>query len=159
MLIKCSRYFFQHFDFTSTLLLHRLTNGVLEHIGISKYVFFIFTNNSVSICDATTFMFDDMMLVQLRRPAVYCTVLTVLYCTVLHCTVLYYTILHPRLSSFIFLIVRSLQQIGIPGSIFIHTSGFIGGHATREGALAMAVQVTDYQHIVNRIIISLICLF
>ena len=102
-------------------------------------------------------MFNDMMLVQLQRPVLYstllyyiilnCTVCTVLYCTVRYCTVAYctlryYTLLHPRLTSLIFLIARPLQ-IGIPGSIFIHTSGFIGGHATREGALAMAVQVTD----------------
>lgn len=29
---------------------------------------------------------------------------------------------------------------GQPGSIFVHTGGFIGGHQTKEGALAMAVQ-------------------
>jgi len=29
---------------------------------------------------------------------------------------------------------------GLPGSIFVHTGGFIGGHATKEGAVAMAVQ-------------------
>ena len=29
---------------------------------------------------------------------------------------------------------------GLPGSIFIHASGFIGGHLTREGAIAMAVK-------------------
>jgi Uncharacterised protein family (UPF0160) len=33
------------------------------------------------------------------------------------------------------------SQIGIPGSIFIHAGGFIGGHATKEGALQMAIQV------------------
>ena len=27
---------------------------------------------------------------------------------------------------------------GIPGCIFIHSAGFIGGHETREGALALA---------------------
>ena len=29
---------------------------------------------------------------------------------------------------------------GLPGSIFVHTGGFIGGHATKEGAIGMAVQ-------------------
>jgi uncharacterized UPF0160 family protein len=29
---------------------------------------------------------------------------------------------------------------GIPGSIFVHASGFIGGTKTREGALKMAVE-------------------
>jgi uncharacterized UPF0160 family protein len=29
---------------------------------------------------------------------------------------------------------------GIPGCIFVHTSGFIGGNASREGALQMAIQ-------------------
>ena len=27
---------------------------------------------------------------------------------------------------------------GIPGGKFVHNSGFIGGHATKDGALAMA---------------------
>lgn len=27
---------------------------------------------------------------------------------------------------------------GLPGSVFVHTGGFIGGHDTYEGALAMA---------------------
>ena len=27
---------------------------------------------------------------------------------------------------------------GIPGCIFVHASGFIGGNATKEGALAMS---------------------
>ena len=31
-------------------------------------------------------------------------------------------------------------KIGIPGSIFIHASGFIGGHQTRQGAIDMAVK-------------------
>lgn len=30
------------------------------------------------------------------------------------------------------------QASGIPGCIFVHASGFIGGHHTREGALSMA---------------------
>lgn len=29
-------------------------------------------------------------------------------------------------------------QVGAPGAIFIHASGFIGGHKTFEGALKMA---------------------
>ena len=29
---------------------------------------------------------------------------------------------------------------GIPGCVFVHASGFIGGNATYEGALAMARQ-------------------
>jgi uncharacterized UPF0160 family protein len=33
--------------------------------------------------------------------------------------------------------------VGVPGAIFIHASGFIGGHATKEGALSMAVQALD----------------
>uniref|UniRef100_A0AAA9RV32 MYG1 exonuclease n=2 Tax=Bos TaxID=9903 RepID=A0AAA9RV32_BOVIN len=34
---------------------------------------------------------------------------------------------------------EALDQIsGIPGCIFVHASGFIGGHRTREGALSMA---------------------
>jgi uncharacterized UPF0160 family protein len=32
------------------------------------------------------------------------------------------------------------DKCGLPGSIFIHASGFIGGHQTKEGALAMAVK-------------------
>ncbi|KAI9344997.1 metal-dependent protein hydrolase [Obelidium mucronatum] len=32
---------------------------------------------------------------------------------------------------------------GIPGCIFVHASGFIGGNLTREGALAMAVKALD----------------
>ena len=31
------------------------------------------------------------------------------------------------------------EKTGIPGGIFIHASGFIGGHKTKEGALAMAI--------------------
>ena len=30
--------------------------------------------------------------------------------------------------------------VGVPGAVFVHASGFIGGHATREGALSMAMQ-------------------
>lgn len=34
---------------------------------------------------------------------------------------------------------EALDQVsGIPGCVFVHTSGFIGGHCTREGALSMA---------------------
>lgn len=34
---------------------------------------------------------------------------------------------------------EALDQVsGIPGCIFVHASGFIGGHHTREGALNMA---------------------
>uniref|UniRef100_A0A2K5RIE2 MYG1 exonuclease n=1 Tax=Cebus imitator TaxID=2715852 RepID=A0A2K5RIE2_CEBIM len=34
---------------------------------------------------------------------------------------------------------EALDQVsGIPGCIFVHASGFIGGHCTREGALSMA---------------------
>lgn len=33
--------------------------------------------------------------------------------------------------------------VGVPGAIFVHASGFIGGHATKEGALAMAIQALD----------------
>ena len=33
---------------------------------------------------------------------------------------------------------KELDQVtGIDGCIFVHASGFIGGHATRQGALAM----------------------
>jgi uncharacterized UPF0160 family protein len=30
------------------------------------------------------------------------------------------------------------SKAGIPGCIFVHTSGFIGGNATYDGVLAMA---------------------
>lgn len=30
------------------------------------------------------------------------------------------------------------EVAGIPGCVFVHTSGFIGGNKTYEGALAMA---------------------
>lgn len=32
------------------------------------------------------------------------------------------------------------EKSGIPGGIFIHASGFIGGHATKEGAVQMAIK-------------------
>jgi uncharacterized UPF0160 family protein len=32
--------------------------------------------------------------------------------------------------------------IGVDGAIFVHASGFIGGHKTKDGALSMAIQVT-----------------
>lgn len=32
-------------------------------------------------------------------------------------------------------------KCGVPGAIFIHASGFIGGHQTKDGALAMAIKV------------------
>jgi hypothetical protein len=35
-----------------------------------------------------------------------------------------------------------VMQAGIEGCIFIHASGFIGGHATKEGAIAMAIKVS-----------------
>ncbi|XP_047407405.1 MYG1 exonuclease isoform X2 [Sciurus carolinensis] len=41
----------------------------------------------------------------------------------------------------------TLDQVsGIPGCIFVHASGFIGGHRTREGALSMA-RATLAQHL------------
>jgi uncharacterized UPF0160 family protein len=33
------------------------------------------------------------------------------------------------------------DKTGLPGCIFIHASGFIGGHATKEGALQLAIKV------------------
>lgn len=33
---------------------------------------------------------------------------------------------------------------GIPGCVFVHASGFIGGNASREGALAMAVRALEW---------------
>ncbi|KAG3291849.1 MYG1 exonuclease isoform X2 [Ictidomys tridecemlineatus] len=42
---------------------------------------------------------------------------------------------------------EALDQVsGIPGCIFVHASGFIGGHHTREGALSMA-RATLAQHL------------
>jgi hypothetical protein len=32
-------------------------------------------------------------------------------------------------------------QAGVEGSIFIHASGFIGGHANKAGAIDMAIKV------------------
>ncbi len=32
----------------------------------------------------------------------------------------------------------------IPGCIFIHAGGFIGGHKTYDGALQIAIQVAHY---------------
>eukprot|EP00614_Pseudopedinella_elastica_P001626 CAMPEP_0172593114 /NCGR_PEP_ID=MMETSP1068-20121228/12297_1 /TAXON_ID=35684 /ORGANISM="Pseudopedinella elastica, Strain CCMP716" /LENGTH=376 /DNA_ID=CAMNT_0013390501 /DNA_START=9 /DNA_END=1139 /DNA_ORIENTATION=+ len=32
------------------------------------------------------------------------------------------------------------EACGLPGAVFIHAAGFIGGHATREGALALALK-------------------
>ena len=41
---------------------------------------------------------------------------------------------------------EALDEVsGIPGCIFVHASGFIGGHRTREGALNMA-RATLAQH-------------
>ena len=34
-----------------------------------------------------------------------------------------------------------LLQVGVDGAVFVHASGFIGGHKTKEGCLRMAVQV------------------
>ncbi len=34
-----------------------------------------------------------------------------------------------------------IRQTGIPGCIFVHASGFIGGHKTEEGATMMALKV------------------
>jgi uncharacterized UPF0160 family protein len=33
--------------------------------------------------------------------------------------------------------------MGFPGGVFVHISGFIGGHATKEGALRMATTALD----------------
>uniref|UniRef100_A0A8D2I9M5 MYG1 exonuclease n=1 Tax=Urocitellus parryii TaxID=9999 RepID=A0A8D2I9M5_UROPR len=42
---------------------------------------------------------------------------------------------------------EALDEVsGIPGCIFVHASGFIGGHHTREGALSMA-RATLAQHL------------
>lgn len=39
---------------------------------------------------------------------------------------------------------RELSDVsGIPGGIFVHTARFIGGNATYEGALQMAVQAVE----------------
>ncbi|ODQ52922.1 metal-dependent protein hydrolase [Saitoella complicata NRRL Y-17804] len=34
---------------------------------------------------------------------------------------------------------------GIPGCVFVHAAGFIGGNATREGALEMAIKALDME--------------
>lgn len=33
--------------------------------------------------------------------------------------------------------------VGVEGAVFVHASGFIGGHRTKEGALSMAIQVIN----------------
>jgi MYG1 exonuclease len=33
---------------------------------------------------------------------------------------------------------------GVPGCVFVHSSGFIGGNSTYEGALAMAMVALDF---------------
>eukprot|EP01041_Mallomonas_annulata_P000130 gene130-209_t len=38
------------------------------------------------------------------------------------------------------------QKIDIPGAIFVHASGFIGGHSTKEGALLMAIKAIEYDN-------------
>ena len=35
------------------------------------------------------------------------------------------------------------EAAGVPGAIFVHAGGFIGGAATKEGALALAVKAVD----------------
>eukprot|EP01032_Pedospumella_encystans_P012105 gene12105-14025_t len=35
------------------------------------------------------------------------------------------------------------QEVGIDGCKFVHTTGFIGGHDTREGAIAMVIRALD----------------
>ena len=35
------------------------------------------------------------------------------------------------------------ELVGVPGAIFVHAAGFIGGHSTKEGALSMAIQALD----------------
>lgn len=35
------------------------------------------------------------------------------------------------------------ELVGVPGAVFVHAGGFIGGHSTKEGALAMATQALD----------------
>ena len=36
------------------------------------------------------------------------------------------------------------EAVGVPGCIFVHASGFIGGHKDREGALQMAIKSLGY---------------
>ena len=38
-----------------------------------------------------------------------------------------------------------VQACGIEGAKFVHAAGFIGGNATREGALAMALKTIKAQ--------------
>uniref|UniRef100_A0A8C7EF67 MYG1 protein n=1 Tax=Nothoprocta perdicaria TaxID=30464 RepID=A0A8C7EF67_NOTPE len=38
------------------------------------------------------------------------------------------------------------QLTGIPGCVFVHASGFVGGHRTRDGALAMARRALELQN-------------
>eukprot|EP01042_Synura_sphagnicola_P004657 gene4657-5913_t len=40
----------------------------------------------------------------------------------------------------VILIVTTILQVGVDGAVFVHASGFIGGHKTKEGCLRMAVQ-------------------
>lgn len=49
-----------------------------------------------------------------------------------------------RLRSFLTIATTLTFQAGVDGAIFIHASGFIGGHATREGAIAMAIKVSSF---------------
>lgn len=35
------------------------------------------------------------------------------------------------------------EQVGIPDCVFVHASGFIGGHQTKEGAIYMAKKVQE----------------
>ncbi|CAG0891137.1 unnamed protein product [Cyprideis torosa] len=41
------------------------------------------------------------------------------------------------------------KRSGIPGCVFVHTSGFIGGNTTREGALEMAAVTLEHAHAKN----------
>ena len=35
------------------------------------------------------------------------------------------------------------ELTGVPGGVFVHASGFIGGHKTKDGALALAKIALD----------------
>lgn len=37
---------------------------------------------------------------------------------------------------------QALSELVGEGAIFVHASGFIGGHKTKDGALSMAIQVS-----------------
>ncbi len=37
------------------------------------------------------------------------------------------------------------EACGVPGGVFVHASGFIGGNATYEGALAMARKAIAFE--------------